>query len=159
MRAPDRLLAFRQVMDQGRQDVRLTWVNVAPNATCFIVEAQYVSDTEPGEANPWQVLTTVTDRRVSSYIHGKVSADASVCYRVYASNRSGRSRYSNRACLLPQESYSADVGGVTPAARENGGGGFRAWHAAVIALGASAGVAGLLFATWRLKRRPPGIGR
>ena len=100
---PTKLVALRNLEEaspEPQQVISLLWINRAQNANCFFVEVKYSPGQGTGVSNEWLLLDTIRSPRVNQYQHQNVKAQGQVCYRVYASNRTGRSEYSNRVCLV-----------------------------------------------------------
>ena len=163
--APERLAAFRSVAEdlsgepEALQDVTLSWVNPGTHAECFTIEVQRVPASELGGSGSWEVLDKVTDPTQSRYLHLDVPTSAKVCYRVHASNRFGRSEYSNGVCLLELTSGTGEMEGAGAGdlvGMDMGSEGLQVWHVVVIALVAgvvlvTGGVAGWRYRAQRLK--------
>lgn len=110
---PDRLVGFRQAVEDAAEpqlDIRLSWINRASNANCIALDVNFSTPAGAGSAGEWVLLETLADPRATQYLHQDVPTSGEVCYRVYSSNDSGRSDYSNRVCLTLEGS----VPGTTP---------------------------------------------
>ena len=99
---PAKLTAFRKVIDDGsgpQQDITLHWINESRGATCFTVEARFSPGLDSSADGEWAVLGTIRGAKATRHLHRDVPAPGELCYRLYASNSTGRSDYSNRVCL------------------------------------------------------------
>ena len=155
---PDILLPTRLAVEGAQEpqlDIRLQWVNRSTNARCFHVEVKLTAEADcPVEGGQWGLLKTIPERQVTQYLHEGVSATGSVWYRVYASNRDGRSDYSRRVCLI-LEGYGSgetDDGGIFEDEVPMGSSGSGVWIVVGIVLGlaAVAIVGGVV--VWRRRR-------
>ena len=155
---PDILFPTREVVEGATEpqlDIRLHWVNRSPNSRCFHVEVKLTPETDCSvEGGQWGLLETIPERQVTQYLHEGVSATGSVWYRVYASNREGRSDYSRRVCLILEGfgSGGTDGGGKFENGSPIEGSGSGPWLIVGIVLGlaAVATVGGVL--VWRRRR-------
>ena len=158
---PENLVAFRRSANDApdRQDVILYWVNVADNARCVSVDVRFspASDTSPTTAEgEWAPLAKISDQTVDRYLHPAVPSMGEVCYRVYASNETGRSSYSNRVCLV-LEGYTFPAGAGTEGGEDGSdseGSGFGTWYIVAIALVAGAAILGVGAVIRRRASRP-----
>ena len=163
--APERLAAFRSLAEdisapEPFQDVTLSWVSPGADAGCFTIEVERVTESGLDGRRSWEVLDRMPDRTQSRYLHLNVPTSEKVCYRVYSSNRLGRSDYSNRVCLLELVSGIGEgesAGATDQAGMDMGGEGIRVWQVLVIAL-----VGGAVLATggvvgWRYRARRLGV--